>query len=98
MNVQVQAAADAGISTPIADAVRQVAVSVLNLEIQSHQIQDDTNIFELGADSMSIVELLFQLEAEFDLRFDESKLNVDIFKRFGDLVAFVDEQIKSRPQ
>jgi acyl carrier protein len=99
MNIQIAVVGESpGVSSSTADAVRDVAVAVLGLEIHATQIQDNSNLFELGADSMSIVELLFQLEDRFGLKFDESEFNVDIFKRFADLVVFVDDQIKGQPQ
>jgi acyl carrier protein len=73
--------------------VREVVVKALNLEIGALDIADEANLFDLGADSMSIVDLFFQLEERFDVKFEEAQLSPEMFKRFADLAAFVRTQV-----
>jgi acyl carrier protein len=56
-----------------ADKIRQIVAIVL--EVDADTIGDDTDfILELGADSLSVIEMMARLETVFDMRIDQSQL------------------------
>ena len=77
--------------------VREVVIKALNIETESFEMSDDANLFDLGADSMSIVDLFLQLEERFDVKFEEAQIRPEMFKRLADLVEFVRSQVEARP-
>jgi acyl carrier protein len=72
-----------------ADRVRQIILSVLRLEPGQADIAPHTSLHELGLDSMSVVELLTQVEIAFDIVIDVEDLSVDLFSRFDTLVGLI---------
>lgn len=51
-------------------------------------IKDETDlVYDLGLDSLSLVELLVDLESEFDMEIDEE--NMDFIYKFGTLVDYI---------
>jgi acyl carrier protein len=72
-----------------ADCVRQIIISVLKLETAPADIAPHTSLHELGLDSMSVVELLTQIEIAFDIVIDVDDLSTDLFARFDTLVNLV---------
>ena len=72
----------------VTDPLRNQVISVLKLS-QPTPISLDTNLHELGLESMSVVELLTQIEIEFDITVDVEDLSAEPFTRFGNLVEFV---------
>ena len=58
-------------------------------------IDGDTNLFDLGVDSMNMTELLLQVEQRFKFVLDPEDLSSDLFLRFDNLVAFVASHVPS---
>jgi len=73
----------------IADQLREVVLNVLQLDLPQDAITLETNLHELGLESMNVVELLTDMEARFDLTIDVEDLSATLFSRFGNLVEFV---------
>lgn len=62
-----------------------------HLGVDIEKITDDTSfINDLGADSLDIVELVMDLEEEFDVKIPEDI--ADKIQTVGDAVAFISEQ------
>lgn len=53
----------------------------------------DTNLREIGFDSLKIVELIVELEDEFNIVFNDSDLKPSEFNIISDLVVAVNNQI-----
>ncbi len=49
----------------IAEEVKQVIAKALGVPID--RLQDNTNLKDLGADSIDLIEAMFQLEEQFDI-------------------------------
>ncbi|WP_027338548.1 acyl carrier protein [Halonatronum saccharophilum] len=63
--------------------------------VRGLEITLETKIREdLGIDSLDMVDLVLNLENEFDLIFDESDLNVSSFITIQDLVSLVEDTSK----
>ncbi len=55
-------------------------------------INDEDRIRELGLDSLDVVELLLQLEEEYDVHFDE--VDMSKLQTVKDLLSEIDKQLK----
>lgn len=73
----------------IADQLRDAVLTVLQLDLPKDAITLETNLHDLGLESMNVVELLAEMEARFDITIDVEDLSATLFSRFGNLVEFV---------
>ena len=55
-------------------------------------ITDEMKLSELGLDSLDVVELLLQLEEQYDIHFDD--IDMSNFKTVGDLLASIEQKLK----
>lgn len=58
-------------------------------------ITDTTNLFELGVDSTSVLELLLQLEEDLDWEFEAENLTMAHVETVGALADFVSSTLDS---
>jgi acyl carrier protein len=55
------------------DLIREIVAAVL--EVEPDTVGDDTDfVLELGADSLSVIEVMARLESALNLRIDQSQL------------------------
>ena len=52
-------------------------------------IDGNTSVYELGIDSMSLVELIFKLEAELEIDIPLAELNESIFEHLDSLIDYL---------
>lgn len=78
-----------------ADRIRGVVNRVLRIDPNDFQIAEDTNLFELGLESLNVIELITELELASHISIDIEDLSEDLFSRFGRLVEFM--QRKATP-
>lgn len=79
--------------TDIAERVGYITSRVLRLDPTAAVISEDSNLYELGLESLNVVELLSQLEAAFGITIDVEDLSADLFSRFGSLVEFIQNKV-----
>lgn len=79
----------------IATALKSCLLSTLGTHLSTELIEDDTNLFDLGVDSMNMTELLLQVEQRFKCVLDPEDLSSDLFLRFDNLVTFVASHVPS---
>ena len=73
------------------EKVRDLLSNQLNVE--EAKVTMESNIAtDLGADSLDVFEILMGLEEEFNITIPDEKVNE--IKIVGDLVKFIDEEIK----
>ncbi|WP_104012941.1 acyl carrier protein [Burkholderia anthinoferrum] len=77
-------------STSVSETVKACLLSVLGSTLSTDLIVDDTNLFDVGVDSMNMTDLLLQLEQRFGFTLAPEDLSADLFLRFGNLVSFVE--------
>ncbi|MFM0208059.1 acyl carrier protein [Paraburkholderia sediminicola] len=77
----------------IAATIRSCLVSAIGSTMAADLIADDTNLFDVGVDSMNMTDLLLQLEQRFGFTLAPEDLSADLFMRFGNLVAFVESHV-----
>lgn len=80
-----------------AATLRDIIVAVLKLDLPPGAIADDTNLHELGLESMSVVELLTEIEIAFDIVVDVEDLSVELFARFDTLRDFISAKRDGAP-
>jgi acyl carrier protein len=68
--------------------LQDIVLRVLRLEIPPGQITAESNLYELGLESLSVVELLTELERAFDIIIEVEDLSPELFEHFGALVEF----------
>lgn len=55
-------------------------------EISGIEFRDELNLIEdLMFDSISLLELIVEIEDEFGIEFDEEDIDIDIFSNYGNL-------------
>lgn len=73
-----------------AQEVREKVIKVVSeqLGVETDKISDDTSfVNDLGADSLDFVEMVMELEDEFDIKIPED--NADKIQTVGDAVSFI---------
>jgi acyl carrier protein len=78
----------------ITDTVKACLLSVLGSSMNAGLIADDTNLFDVGIDSMNMTELLLQLEQRFGFTLAPEDLSSSLFLRFSNLVSFVQSHVR----
>jgi acyl carrier protein len=67
------------------EKLKLVMVEHLKHVTSPEKIEDDMDLEELGLDSMSAMNLMFDIEDQFDVSFDESLMTPEVFKTAGSL-------------
>jgi len=78
----------------IAATIRSCLLSAIGSTMAADLIADDTNLFDVGVDSMNMTDLLLQLEQRFSFTLAPEDLSSDLFLRFGNLVSFVESHVR----
>ena len=84
----------------ISRRVKQTIVRALQLDIEPERLPDDEALFgdELAIDSISTLEIIFAIEAEFGIVVDDDDLRVELFASVRSLVDYVHARLaKSTP-
>ncbi len=69
-----------------------VSIIVDKLGVEESQVTDDANFTkDLGADSLDTVELIMQLEKQFDISIEDS--DAEKIQTVGDVVKFLNEKM-----
>lgn len=72
---------------------RIVELLVEKYGIEKESISSDAAMADLGLDSLSVAELVFDIEDLFDIRLEEDDSE---FSTFGDAVALVDRYLEAK--
>lgn len=78
----------------IAATIRSCLLSAVGSTMAADLIADDTNLFDVGVDSMNMTDLLLELEQRFGFTLAPDDLSADLFLRFGNLVSFVESHVR----
>jgi acyl carrier protein len=71
----------------VVSAIGTALGAVLDSELP--EVTETTNLFEIGVDSTSVLELLLQLEEDLDWEFDAENLRMEHVETVGALADFV---------
>lgn len=75
----------------ITEVVQGIIGNILQAEV--NLAETDVNLFDLGLDSMSIVDFLMAIEEEFDLEIEESELKEDVFTSAHKIVELINTSL-----
>lgn len=76
----------------VTESLRRLFLETLNTEVRS----DDTDLIETGLiDSLALVQLLFEIEREFNVSLPLDELEVDSFRTVRSIGAYVTSQVPS---
>jgi acyl carrier protein len=79
-------------SDHVTESLRRLFLETLNTEVRS----DDTDLIETGLiDSLALVQLLFEIEREFNVSLPLDELEVDSFRTVRSIGAYVTAQVPS---
>lgn len=79
------------------DNTKEIINSILTEKRFSYTITSDMKLSEdLGFDSLSLVELIVDLEDRFDIEIDESDLDPSQLKTVGQIYSLVDKYLEGR--
>ena len=78
------------------EALKPIVLKVLKWPIVDAALTENTNLYEMGLESMNVVELLTDIETAFGIVFDIEDLSAEIFSTFGSLAAFVEAKRHER--
>ena len=73
----------------VEERLRTIAAGILHMEGREELITLQSNLFALGLESLSVIELLTQIEDSFEVTVDVEDLGDDVFENFAGLVRFV---------
>lgn len=67
----------------------KIVLDVLRLDIAGFTLKNDSDLFELGLESIGVVELLSDLEREMNILVDVEDVTGELFSKFENLIEFV---------
>lgn len=87
-----------GNSTNVEEKVKKVITDRLKLNVNTEKISKETPLIGkgLGLDSVGVLELVVGLEQEFDIMFDDSEMNIELFENIGSLTNYVSSKLIRR--
>jgi acyl carrier protein len=80
-----------GNSANIEDRVKKVITERLKLKLNEGEISKNTPLIGkgLGLDSVGVLELVVGLEQEFNIMFDDSEMNIELFENIGSVTNYI---------
>lgn len=84
--------------TNIEDRVKKVITERLKLNVNADEISNNTQLIGkgLGLDSVGVLELVVGLEQEFDIMFDDSEMNIELFENIGSLTNYINKKLNHK--
>lgn len=79
----------------IENRVKKVIAERLKLNVNKGEISKDTPLIGKGLslDSVGVLELLVGLEQEFNILFDDSEMNIELFENIGSLTNYINKKL-----
>jgi len=90
---------DTGIATTAPDVsaidqpLAEIILDILRMEPGQQRLTEASNLYELGLESLNVVELLTRIEMRFDIVIDVEDLSADLFQTYGSVLAFVARKV-----
>ncbi|MDK8191933.1 acyl carrier protein [Paenibacillus sp. UMB7766-LJ446] len=77
--------------------IEQRFLNVIQKEFPEADIEFsmDTNLIEAGVNSISFIKLVILIENEFDIQFEETKLDLNYFPTIREILEYIEQQSKS---
>ena len=81
------------------DEIKEKVIQIVcdNLGVNKEQVTDSTSFTEdIGADSLDIVELVMELEEEFDIQIPDDQ--AEKIKTVGEAIDYIENAVKNKQQ
>ncbi len=84
------------------DFIREKIITILTEELDANlrreDITDEVPLYDggLGLDSISIINFIVALENSFDISFDETEINAQLFSNVATLIGFVQQKLETK--
>lgn len=75
------------------EAIYYVIKRNINVSVD---INDDTELTEMGIDSVEFITMIIALEEEFNIRFEDMQLVYDNYRTIGQFVSMVHQSIEKQ--
>jgi acyl carrier protein len=73
-------------------------ISELIPDLSKDEISDNTDIFDLGLDSINAMALVFNLQEAFSIKFEASDMDIENFHSVSDIVKLIAAKMSLEPQ
>lgn len=74
------------------EQIKSIIADILSLtDEQIENLTLETDLFEIGLDSMIAIELIVHLESEFDILIDDDDLSMDNVRKISEIISFVNK-------
>lgn len=81
---------------PVDTRLKTIVAEILQLDGREQLIVPGANLFQLGLESLNVINLLTQVEMEFDIVVDVEDLSGELFEHYDRLLAFVQDKVGGR--
>lgn len=74
--------------------LKDLIVYELDINIKREELSDDSPLLEggIGLDSISIVNLIVLIEKNFNIRFQDEEITMDLFSDLNTLASFIESK------
>jgi len=78
--------------------VKDIILHELDSNISEEDIRDDISLYDdgLGLDSIAIINFIVLVEKKFDISFDETEINAQLFSSINSVVAFLQAKLDKK--
>ena len=74
------------------EQIKSIIADILSLtDEQIENLTLETDLFEIGLDSIIAIELIVHLESEFDILIDDDDLSMDNVRKISEIISFVNK-------
>ncbi|MDK2125940.1 acyl carrier protein [Parachitinimonas caeni] len=80
------------VTSNLDERLKRCVLDVLKLDLPTSAIADETSLYELGLDSLSVVDLLMAIESTFGIAIDVEELSAELFGQFLTLRDFLQQK------
>lgn len=71
---------------------------VLKTGTAGRALSPETNLFNVGLDSLGVMELIVDIENQFNITFGDDELSPELFERLGTLVSMIADKLSKVSQ
>lgn len=62
-------------------------------DLERQDLNDESDIFSLGLDSINAMNLVVSLQEAFDIKFDAQEINIENFRTVGDITELIQQKL-----
>lgn len=82
----------------IKERIKEIIVNTLDLDVNIKDFPDE-NVIELyGINSVDTLEILLNIEEEYDMQVDDEDLNIELVNSINNLADYVEAKLKEKGQ